>query len=702
MIGSGRSRAFRTLGVVGLTVLASCVPNRMYRVDSIEQAPDYSMAVVEFDDQGELWSEEQLDRAVQMIRESNDGPAGAIVFLFIHGWNHNAASGDSHAQGFDAILRQVAAAERAGQGVARPVVGVYLGWRGKNVKSPLLLPFSFFNRRGTAERIAGTAATEVIYRVALSAKENDASKVVLLGHSFGGLILERAVTQAMVGALMDSKGRRQFFPADAVILLNPASQSIHAKGFIEMLERERVRLYRTDESNRRFERPLIVSITSSADRATKWLFPIGLGLKSLNRKFRKYEEDNCTPIGDQKTFFRRTAGHNSVMLSHTVQVVDEGPFGPDTARLDESLGSVVSAYDPVTQKVYFVFAGEDETFQIKRRARSQNDSPYWIIRVPRDLIAGHSDVFGVNTVRLVGAILGITGALERESRTELVHERAMYPIELVPYLGEEMVVLDRSRRIYRVSAEERIESSGCIPQDVDAADRIGVDFGGASGRVVLNRRGERRWNTEVPRIRLTAAGPELMDSQKLDYGERLNLAAVDLDGQRVFLAPPDPGRLLVANLSEKQPRPEVHARLEGVGPLSVLEYDGVHDRLYFTDGSSGAVFTVVEADRGSRTRIVAGDLGLPVGIAADGARDALYVIDASSGDVLRFECDAGFPCAKPAVISTRQRLNEPSSIEVSSDGTVWIASLESQRVIAVSPEGELVRAIDEWPGLGRR
>ncbi len=691
----------RWVPIVVCAALLSCVPNRMYRPVSVERLAGYTMAYVEFDDQGELWAPAQLYRALEAIREATTSEDGAIVLLFIHGWNHNAAEGDPHVLGFQSILEQVAAEERSQSANPRPVLGVYLGWRGKNVRLPLMLPFSFFNRRGGAERVAGTAATEVIYRVATATKENPASKVVLLGHSFGGRILELSVTQAMVGSVLAAGDGDRLFPADAVILLNPASQAILAKGFIETLEREKIRLYRHDSRGRRYERPLIVSVTSEADRATRWLFPLGLGVKGLSKKFRTYGGDSCTPVGRQKTFYRRTAGHSSVMLSHTVSVADTDQMAPEqSAALEGGFGNVSASYDPVSQEALFSFAGDRQTFHIARRPRALNDSPYWIIRVPEELIASHNDVFGVNTVRLVGAILAVTGALTRDSRTELVREAGMHPIEIVPLADSSAVVLDRDRRLYRIAGQDPPTSPGCIPRDVDASDRIGIAFNEAGGRVVLNRRlesGESRWLTEVPSIHLGERFPQLYDRQQLAGSGRYQLAALDLENRRVFLVPPEAGQIYVADLGQSRPMPEPYARLGGLASLNALAYDPVHRRLYYTDGRSGAVFALEETADGPRSRMVGGDLGLPVAIAADGARDALYVVDASGGDVLRFRCPAELPCDVPTVFSSASTLRWPSEVQVTPDGTVWLASLESQRVVALSPAGELLRSIDRWP-----
>ena len=74
-----------------LATLPGCVANRMFRVDSIDTSPLYSLAFIEFDDQGELWSPAQVSRALDVIQAANIARDGAIVVVFVHGWNHNAS-----------------------------------------------------------------------------------------------------------------------------------------------------------------------------------------------------------------------------------------------------------------------------------------------------------------------------------------------------------------------------------------------------------------------------------------------------------------------------------------------------------------------------------------------------------------------------------------------------------------------------------
>src|SRR5262245_19904623 len=104
----------------------------------------YSLCAIEFDDQGELWDPQQLEDTLahiqKMCEDSQDrskdheGVGEVIVITFIHGWMHNAAPGDQNFKLFSELIRKRATAEaefaRQNNRHARPIIGVYLAWRG--------------------------------------------------------------------------------------------------------------------------------------------------------------------------------------------------------------------------------------------------------------------------------------------------------------------------------------------------------------------------------------------------------------------------------------------------------------------------------------------------------------------------------------------------------------------------------------------
>src|SRR5204862_7317032 len=100
---------------------------------------------------------------------------------------------------------------------------------------------------------------------------------VLLGHSFGGLIVERSVAHAINAEIHGHADADRSMPADLVIVVNPAADSILARQMIAAL------YSRKTEGTR----PLFVSITSTGDWATGSVFPIVTGLASRSKRFNE-------------------------------------------------------------------------------------------------------------------------------------------------------------------------------------------------------------------------------------------------------------------------------------------------------------------------------------------------------------------------------------------------------------------------------
>jgi hypothetical protein len=160
------------------------------------------------------------------------------------------------------------------------VIGVYLGWRGKLTSVPILKEISFGNRKATAERLASNYdCYDAIASISEEArrKGRGSQYTVLLGHSFGGLIVERSVAHAINAEIHGHADADRSMPADLVIAVNPAADSILARQMIAAL------YSRKTEGTR----PLFVSITSTGDWATGSFFPVGTGLASVSKGFNE-------------------------------------------------------------------------------------------------------------------------------------------------------------------------------------------------------------------------------------------------------------------------------------------------------------------------------------------------------------------------------------------------------------------------------
>jgi hypothetical protein len=116
-----------------------------------------------------------------------------VTILFVHGWKNNASDDTANVPGFRRFLQEF---QPKLPGVK--LVGVYFGWRGGTTNLAVVKELTYWNRRDTATYIPGSNLTEALLRVARAAKglnyDDQVPKLVVVGHSFGGLVLERTVT----------------------------------------------------------------------------------------------------------------------------------------------------------------------------------------------------------------------------------------------------------------------------------------------------------------------------------------------------------------------------------------------------------------------------------------------------------------------------------------------------------------------------
>ena len=112
----------------------------------------------------------------------------------------------------------------------------------------------------------------------------------------------------VVGVYIAWRGKELIFPADLVILFNPAGSAIQTIQLVDILARNRLKTFRFDEEGRRIERPLLLSFTSATDKATENYFPMGMRAKGFSKKFRAYGTEFCSPISNQSHLYSHTAG----------------------------------------------------------------------------------------------------------------------------------------------------------------------------------------------------------------------------------------------------------------------------------------------------------------------------------------------------------------------------------------------------------
>ncbi len=696
--------------VTGLLAI-SCSANRMYRPDSVEEHPEYSLAFIEFDDQGELWAPSQLDRALALLERHNSSrEVPTALVLFIHGWNDSASPKEE--KEYDGALyrfrellvRLEADHKRRRPELDIPVVGIYLSWRGEVSSVPLLRQLSFYNRRGAAERIAGASATEAIYRILTSLRSNPYSRSVLIGHSFGSMILERALAQAVVSALLAAPDQQLVFPADLVVLFNPAGSAIQSKQLVDILARNRLKTYRFDDSGNRFERPLILSFTSETDKATRLYFPLGMRVKAASKKFRTYGSEYCSAISNQRWLYSHTAGHTPALHSHAVTVAPKSdrPATEQAEHLGHGPPRYYSEYDPVTKEMAFSFDGENDRFTIKRKPRALNDTPYWIMQVPRELIPNHSQVFSVDTFALIEAALQFSGAMSADASTTVVREDGVRPVAVVPRPDGSALFVDRSRAVYGVRPDSpRPVFLSCLSEDIDPTHAIGFHVAGHLAYAALVRPeagAGPKCQTEVYEFQVDNSGYRQLSRIRMAGSDCFTAAAFDVPEKRVYFGFEEEGEagIFVASLSEDSPKPSKFVDLPGAQSATVLKVDAAGRRLFATQAESGALWVVDLSAEVPSPRLVTDTLGWPTALGFGGATQNLYVTDAKSRKIWALDCRDR--CKEPTVFFQSDSLRNPTTLAVALDGTLWLGDLQEQTLMTIAPDGSVMNTIRSLSG----
>jgi hypothetical protein len=449
-------------------LLNACVANRAYRDrDSRPWRPDkpqvdfvqhtqldqyepfnsasadhrFDLSYIEFDEKGDYWDRRQLGWTVREIENAAQG-RNLILIVYVHGWQNDASTLPGHDVGkFRCLLEHLADADNG----AHRFYGVYIGWRGKSVpggdgwfhngsvpdlisKAVFFIPheLSMWNRKNAATRVAGLPVTEAIFQSVAAARTGPRSRTILIGHSFGALLLEKAIGQAIAAKMISENGNtggRFTAPADFVVLLNSAAESIYAKEMIDMLRRRKPASTNSVVDEISAKHPLIVSITSKADWATRVLFPIGTQLSNVRGTFRKYEWD--TMYGEsshnvaQKEYFTRTPGHNERLVSYEALPASGSPARPTYQDTEVCSHEMLDAFrrnlnEPLTGpngaiKFSTIAAtGEETQWELKPTIPDSLQTPYWIIKVPKEIIRDHSDIFNENALAMMARLFRVS------------------------------------------------------------------------------------------------------------------------------------------------------------------------------------------------------------------------------------------------------------------------------------------------------
>jgi hypothetical protein len=315
-------------------------------------------------------------------------------------------------------------------------------------------------------------------QIAARTHELPAGLAVFIGHSFGGLLLERSLSETTATQIAQEtifsqqaqeaaeRAKNSTDPhekevadklasdrraaakvasdsrADLVIFINPAGAATESKQMLDFLVENGYRYQPglpgdlssnatpAPSADKDADRPLIVSLTSTADLATKVALPIGHSLPYLGFKnagsFRDlsdtpgkkyvlqcFDPHQEHPYRELKTKAEGGVSQGSYYLSSTphMQVLQSHDMlkaiGTSQMRVS-STGQVIAIKDPqaiadcdrnrLNQQGLnivstFRLYDTQTCFAVQERPNRCNGTPYWAMEIDPDVVPDHSTIF---------------------------------------------------------------------------------------------------------------------------------------------------------------------------------------------------------------------------------------------------------------------------------------------------------------------
>jgi len=261
-----------------------------------------------------------------------------------------------------------------------------------------------------------------------------------MGHSFGGLVLGNTISHSILDT--SSNGERNSNPWDMAVAFNSADDSISTRQLMSELDN----IYKYDPVRHAYvgrvgdlgtvapideNRPLLVMLQAENDSATGGFFPIGAGLANLVGL--RYHWTRVTVPGgngekvSEKEFETRTPGNNKYLVNY--QVVPRGEATPPPwLKGIENRAVEANAVHNLRGRTFYTSTKNDghenkycqgSTYNPDERKLAPNNEvwrkweivytgnarvPFWIVRVPKEIISGHGGLWSDNSIALFTAL----------------------------------------------------------------------------------------------------------------------------------------------------------------------------------------------------------------------------------------------------------------------------------------------------------
>jgi hypothetical protein len=357
---------------------------------------EYMLGFVEINDQGQMRDRAQmaaiLDHYYTVAAQDS-----LLITVYVHGWQHNASPDDSNVASFSGYLQKLSLVEadlaKRQNRPPRKIAGVYVGWRGQSVEIPGLNLITFWERKSAALDVGYLGITELFLKLEEISNVRNSwsppikSRLIIMGHSFGGQAVYGATAQILASRFIDSREHKTVQDdakgfGDLVVLLNPAFEALRYLPLHD-LSNSRCSYFES-------QRPRLAILTSETDYATKLAFPAGRFMSTMFEAYGTIERTFCSGkhkrelVLDEGDADRTTVGHFDPLISHELTPV----------LVAESLS--IEAYDNIDNVWGLQAPGATTTYgrtALKHLNRTEPRNPYLNIRVSPELIADHGDIW---------------------------------------------------------------------------------------------------------------------------------------------------------------------------------------------------------------------------------------------------------------------------------------------------------------------
>ena len=273
---------------------------------------------------------------------------------------------------------------------------------------------TFWTRMATARRVAEGAVREVLARAKALRDAVDATswpghqdhrntRLVTIGHSFGGLIVYTALSQYFIDRAIQTEmaplarslvpvavppeqedGKEIAGYGDLVVVVNPAIEAMSYEPIRELMQNRRSPGGFAPNQN-----PVFVEVTSDADWATGLAFPAG---RLVNTTFESFTSD------DERREAMSSLGHYPPFWTHRL----EGPMpqadqNPQPPAIDVDQECMDFARFNAQQRVHgYLRPGWQRHYRtgavLTANSSFDPNDPFWIITTDKSMIQGHSDI----------------------------------------------------------------------------------------------------------------------------------------------------------------------------------------------------------------------------------------------------------------------------------------------------------------------